>query len=145
MGVMSDLSGKQIKTEKLTKRKFLEFECENFDDRMAKIKPKVEFRVPNTLTGEGDLSIDMEFESMDDFTPGKIAEKVDALSKLMNARKELSNLVSYMDGKADAEDLINNILNNPELLKSLAATPKEVKETGVETTVSNENPSEKTE
>ena len=74
------------------------------------MKPRVAFQVPNTLTGEGNLSVDLTFESMDDFSPGAIARKVDSLKKLLDARTELSNLLSYMDGKTGAEELIARVL-----------------------------------
>ncbi|HJO94740.1 MAG TPA: type VI secretion system contractile sheath small subunit [Victivallales bacterium] len=125
MGVMSDLSGKSnVDKDKFAKRKFLEVDVDNFEERISAVKPRVAFQVPNTLTGEGNLNVDLEFESMDDFSPAKVAEKVDSLNKLLNARKELSNLVSYMDGKDNAEELVGNILKDPELLKSLMASAK---------------------
>ena len=95
--------------------------------RMKAIKPRAAFQVPNTLTGDGNISVDITFESMDDFSPGAIAQKVDALSKLLEARTQLSNLVTYMDGKSGAEELISKVLNDPALLKSLAdkAKPQE--------------------
>jgi type VI secretion system protein ImpB len=125
VGVMSDLSGKP--TEPLppvADRKMLEIDVDNFDDRMKSMKPRVAFTVPNTLTGEGNLAIDITFESMDDFTPGAIAKKVDGLRQLLEARTELSNLLTYMDGKTGAENLINKVLQDPTLLKTLAAAPK---------------------
>jgi type VI secretion system protein ImpB len=97
---------------------------DNFDERMKSMKPRVAFRVPNTLTGEGQLNIDITFESMDDFSPAAVARKVDALSKLLEARTQLSNLVTYMDGKSGAEELIAKVLNDPALLKSLASEAK---------------------
>jgi type VI secretion system protein ImpB len=84
----------------------------------------VAFRVPNTLTGEGSLNVDITFESMDDFSPAAVARKVGALGKLLEARSQLANLVTYMDGKAGAEELIAKILNDPTLLKSLAHEPQ---------------------
>ena len=128
MGVMSDLSGEsKVEKDKFGKRKFLEVDVDNFEERMNAIKPRVAFQVPNTLTGEGNLNVDLEFESMEDFSPAKVAEKVDALNKLLKARNELSNLVSYMDGKDDAENLIGEIMRDPELLKSVMASKKQVK------------------
>lgn len=125
MGIMSDLSGKPSDSlEPVANRDFLEIDVDNFDARMKSMKPRVAFRVPNTLTGEGDLSIDITFDSMDDFSPAAVAGKVDSLNKLLQARTELSNLLTYMDGKTDAEELIGKILNDPELMKSLAASPK---------------------
>jgi type VI secretion system protein ImpB len=88
------------------------------------MKPRVAFQVPNTLTGEGNLSVDLTFENMDDFTPAAIAAKVEGLNKLLDARQQLSNLVTYMDGKGGAEDLIGKVLNDPALLQSLTAAPK---------------------
>src|SRR3979409_1013020 len=125
MGVMGDLSGKPAEAlPPVSDRKFLEIDVDNFDDRLKSCKPRVAFQVPNTLTGEGNLSVEMNFESMDDFSPAAVARKVDALSKLLSARTELANLLTYMDGKGKAEDLIGKLLQDPELLKSLAAAPK---------------------
>ncbi|MBM1633944.1 type VI secretion system contractile sheath small subunit [Sulfitobacter mediterraneus] len=122
MGVMSDLAGKsEVEQPGVADRKFLEIDVDNFDDRMKAMKPRVAFSVPNTLTGEGNLSVDVSFESMDDFSPGAIARKVEPLRKLMEARNELSNLMTYMDGKPGAEELISKAMNDPALLKSLAA------------------------
>ncbi len=121
MGVMSDLSGKPSEPlPNVEERNFQEFNAENFDDRMKSIKPRVAFSVPNTLTGEGNLAVDITFESMDDFSPDKVAEKVDGLKQLLEARKQLSNLLSYMDGKTGAEELIAKILKDPALLKALS-------------------------
>jgi len=88
------------------------------------MKPRAAFQVPNTLTGEGNLSVELTFESMDDFSPAAIARKVDALNKLLTARQQLSNLITYMDGKTGAEELIAKVLQDPALLQSLATLPK---------------------
>lgn len=125
MGVMADLSGKPAESlPPVDERKFLEIDVDNFDDRLKGTKPRVAFHVPNTLTGEGNLSVDLSFESMDDFSPAAVARKVDALNQLLTARNQLSNLVTYMDGKSGAEDLVAKLLHDPALLKTLAAAPK---------------------
>jgi type VI secretion system protein ImpB len=132
MGVLADLSGKPEEAlPAVADRKFLEIDVDNFDSRMKAMKPRVAVQVPNTLTGEGNLSLNITFESMDDFSPAKVAQKVDALSKLLEARQQLSNLITYMDGKSGAEDLMAKVLKDPELLKSLAANPKPSEEGGV--------------
>jgi type VI secretion system protein ImpB len=124
MGVMADLSGKPADPlAPVADRKFLEIDIDNFDDRLKAAKPRVAFRVPNTLTGEGNLSVDLTFESMDDFSPGAVARKVESLSKLLNARTQLSNLITYMDGKVGAEEVVKKLLADPALLSALAATP----------------------
>jgi len=125
MGVMADLSGMPAEPlAPVADRKFLEIDVDNFDDRMKAMKPRVAFQVDNTLTGEGKLPIELTFESMDDFTPAAIARKVDSLNKLFESRTQLANLLSYMDGKAGAEDLIAKVLQDPALLQSLASAPK---------------------
>jgi len=130
LGVMADLSGKPAEPlAPLKDRKFLEIDVDNFDDRLKACKPRVAFQVPNALTGEGNLNVDITFESMEDFSPAAVARKVDALNKLLQTRTELSNLLTYMDGKDGAEALISKLLNDPELMKSVTAAPKPAAET----------------
>lgn len=125
MGVLSDLSGKPAEPlPAMADRKFTDVDVDNFDSFLKSQKPRVAFQVPNTLTGEGSINLDITFESMDDFSPAAIARKVDALNKLLEARTQLANLLTYMDGKTGAEQLIQKVLQDPELLKSLGAAPK---------------------
>jgi type VI secretion system protein ImpB len=79
--------------------------------------------VPNKLTGEGNMKIDMTFETLSDFGPGAVAKKVPALQKLLEARTQLANLITYMDGKTGAEELIAKVLNDKGLMSSLASAP----------------------
>ncbi len=124
MGVMADLSGKPEEAlPAAADRKYLEIDVDNFDERMKAAKPRVAFQVPNTLTGEGNLNVDLTFESMDDFSPAAVAQKVEALNKLLTARTQLSNLLTYMDGKGGAEELVAKLLNDPALMQSLSSTP----------------------
>ena len=125
MGVMSDLSGKpEEPLPAVADRKFLEVDVDNFDARMKSMKPRVAFQVENTLTGEGSLPVDITFESMDDFSPAAVARKVEGLNKLLEARTQLSNLITYMDGKTGAEELISKVLADPALLSTLTAEAK---------------------
>jgi type VI secretion system protein ImpB len=124
VGVMADLSGKPVEPlPAVADRKFLEIDVDNFDSRMKAMQPRVAFMVPNTMTGQGNIAVDITFESMDDFSPGAIARKVDSLAKLLEARTQLSNLLTYMDGKSGAEELIRSVLSDPGLLQTLAAQP----------------------
>ena len=125
MGVMADLSGNPAEPlAAVADRKFLDISVDDFDDRLKAMKPRVAFQVPNTLTGEGNLSLDLSFESLDDFTPAAVARNVEALNQLLKARQQLSNLITYMDGRTGAEDLIASALHDPALLKALASAPK---------------------
>ena len=125
MGVLADLSGKSAEPlPPVADRRFLDIDIDNFDERMKAIRPRVAFAVPNTLTGDGQMMVDMTFGSIEDFSPAAIARKVDPLRKLLEARAQLANLQTYMDGKSGAETLVNQLLQDPALLRSLAAAPK---------------------
>ncbi|WDE07784.1 type VI secretion system contractile sheath small subunit [Thalassomonas viridans] len=125
MGVLADLSGKpEQELPAISERKALEIDVDNFDDRLKSVKPRVAFRVPNTMTGEGELSVDVSFESMDDFSPAAVAAQVDGLKDLLKARQQLANLITYMDGKEGAEELIQKAIADPALLQALISAPK---------------------
>ncbi|AOI60333.1 type VI secretion system contractile sheath small subunit [Burkholderia diffusa] len=126
MGVLADLSGKHPAEPlpAVSERSFLDIDVDNFDERMKAIKPRVAFAVPNTLTGEGQMMVDMTFERMEDFSPAAIARQVEPLRRLLEARTQLANLQTYMDGKSGAEALVTQLLQDSALLKSLAAEPK---------------------
>ena len=97
---MADLVGKPVDNQPaVDERKFLDIDIDNFDERMKALKPRVAFQVDNTLTNEGKLNVDLTFDSMDDFLPDAVARKVEPLNKLLEARTQLSNLLTYMDGK----------------------------------------------
>ncbi len=125
MGVMADLSGKSAADlPPPVERKFLEIDGDNFDKRMGAMKPRVTFTVPNTLTGEGNVPVDLTFESMDDFSPAAIARKVEPLRKLLEAREKLSALQTRIDGKAAAEELLAEGIKSKALLEGLAGSDK---------------------
>ncbi len=123
MGVMSDLSGNSpgVEKEDLAQRKFLEFDMDNIDTRMAAIQPGVSFRVANKLSGNTDeqMSLKLRFNRMADFEPAAIARQVPALAKLLEARQQLANLMRYMDGKVAAEESIRKLLGDPQLMIAL--------------------------
>ena len=131
MGVLADLAGKRSEPlPSLEERKMVEIDVDNFDSRLKALKPRVAFSVPNTLTGEGDLKVDITFESMDDFSPAAVARKVGGLDKLLEARTQLANLVTYMDGKSGAEDLISRALKDEKLLQALASKANDAPQGG---------------
>ncbi|SAL53113.1 type VI secretion system contractile sheath small subunit [Caballeronia telluris] len=125
MGVLTDLSGQPAEPlAPAAERKFLEIDVDNFDERLKSVGPRVAVQVPNTLTGEGNVAIDLTFESMDDFAPAAIARKVEPLRRLLEARAQLANLLTYMDGKTGAEALIARLLEEPALMQALSAQPR---------------------
>jgi len=123
MGVMADLSGNSpgVEKEDIAQRKFLDMDMDNFDSRMKAISPGAAFRVANKLgddSGE-QLSVKLNFNKMDDFSPAQVARQVPALNKLLEARSQLANLLRYMDGKAAAEQNLRKLLNDPDLMAAL--------------------------
>ncbi|MBO1073700.1 type VI secretion system contractile sheath small subunit [Roseomonas marmotae] len=125
VGVMADLAGDPVEPPPpVSDRKMLEIDVDNFDARMQSMKPRVAMRVPNTLTGEGELPVDLTFESMEDFSPAAVAGKVDSLAQLLEVRTQLANLLTYMDGKSGAEELLGRLLANPALLEVLGKAPR---------------------
>lgn len=124
MGVMSDLSGNSSTVEKakVEDRKFLDFDMDNFDSRMAAIRPGITMRIANKLAdGETDekMSINLNFEKMADLTPVAVARQIPATAKLLEAREQLANLLRYMDGKVAAEDQLKKLLADPQLMAAL--------------------------
>jgi type VI secretion system protein ImpB len=125
MGVLADLSGNTPGVEKpqIPDRKFLEFDMDNFDNRMAAIQPGVSMRVDNKLSDvPGEMvSVSLRFNKMDDFSPAAVARQVPAMAKLLETREQLANLVSYMDGKAAAEVQLRKLLADPQLMEAVKA------------------------
>ncbi|WP_415182314.1 type VI secretion system contractile sheath small subunit [Phaeovulum sp.] len=130
MGVMADLAGASETREAkkpINERAFVETDAGRFNKFMEALGPRVKARVKNTLPGtdgaEGDeeLFVDLSFNSMSDFAPDKVAEQVPQLNELLKMRKQLEELLSYMDGKVDAEKRIAQLLTNEPLLAQAAA------------------------
>ena len=121
MGVLSDLAGTSNQQQpSLEQRKFLEIDVDNFDDRLKSVQPRAAFHVPNEFSGNGMLAVDLSFESIEDFSPASVARMVPELNQLLMARRQLSNLLSYMDGKSNAEAMLMQALKSRPLLESIA-------------------------
>jgi type VI secretion system protein ImpB len=123
MGVLADLSGNTpgVEKEEIAQRKFLDFDMDNLDARMAAIQPGVSFRVDNKLSdgAEEKMGLQLQFNKMADFEPAAVARQVPALAKLLEARQQLANLMRYMDGKVAAEDSLRKLLADPQLMTAL--------------------------
>jgi type VI secretion system protein ImpB len=125
MGVMSDLSGKsRVEKKAMDQRDFIDFDMDNFDQRMEAIAPRAAFAVDNALTGQGKLGIDLTFNTIEDFSPGAVARNVEPLAKLLEARTQLEDLLSYMDGKNGAQDLLDKVMKDPTLLAALSSAKR---------------------
>lgn len=122
-GVMADLSGDRDEPlPSLEERSFANVDIDNFDEYMASIEPRIRVTVDDTIAGEGQsTAVDLAFQSLDDFSPGALARRIPSLARLLQAREQLTQLVTYMDGKVQAEGAIRALLENPQQLRRLAS------------------------
>jgi type VI secretion system protein ImpB len=121
MGVLSNLSGNPVEPlPAVDDRDFTSIDSEHFDQRLKAMKPRVAFTVPNTLTGKGNLSVDITFESMDDFSPAAIARKTAGLRDVLEQRTRLKEVLVRAQGSRKLEEALTQILQDPRL-KALAS------------------------
>ncbi|MDB5404532.1 MAG: type secretion system protein ImpB [Acetobacteraceae bacterium] len=122
MGIMGEFSGDPTKPlPSLTDRKFVQIDRDNFNDVMARIGPGLNLKVDNTLAGDGgQIAVDLKFNSIEDFEPGRIVEQVPALRQLMETRNKLRDLMSKVDRSEELEGLLEQVLQNEGELKSLS-------------------------
>ena len=121
VGVLADLSGQPSQPQKgLKDRKVVTIDRDNFNDVLEKATPRLAFKVENKLTGEGKLPVELNFKSLDDFDPAKVAEQVGPLRELLRMRHELSQLMSKMEGNDKLEKLLSDVLSNTDVARSMA-------------------------
>ncbi len=124
MGIMGEFSGDPTKPlTPLAERKFVQIDRDNFNDVMARIGPGLNLKVENTLAGNGSqVAIELKFNSIEDFEPGRIVEQVPALRQLMETRNKLRDLMSKVDRSAELENLLEQVLQNESELTSLSGS-----------------------
>jgi type VI secretion system protein ImpB len=122
VGIMGDFSGNPTKAlDPLEKRKFVNIDRDNFNEVMQRFTPGLNMRVENTLAGDGsELALQLKFNSIEDFEPGKIVEQVEPLRKLLEQRNKLRDLLTTIDRAQSLEPEIEELLNNTERMRSLA-------------------------
>jgi len=121
MGVMGEFTGNASAPQKALKdRKFVQIDRDNFNDVMSRIGPAMNAKVENTLTGEGEIAVNLKFNSMDDFNPAKIVEQIEPLKKLLETRNKLKDLLTKADNSDNLQDLLEQILQNEADVNKLA-------------------------
>ena len=122
VGVMGDFSGNPTeKLKPLKDRKFVQIDRDNINDVMKRMTPGLNLKVKNTLKGDdSDMSVQLKFESMDDFEPANVVKQVDPLRKLLETRDKLRDLLTKVDRSEDLENLLEGVLKNTDELKKLA-------------------------
>ena len=123
VGVLGDFSGNPTAPLKpLKERKFIQIDRDNFNDVMARMTPGANFKVENTLKGDGsEMAVQLTFNSIEDFEPARIVEQVEPLKKLLATRNKLRDLLSKVDRSEDLEGLLERVLQNTDDLKKLSA------------------------
>lgn len=134
MGVLGDYSGNPAEAlPKLKDRKFVNIDRDNFNDVLKGCKPRLTYRVDNTLSKDGSqLPVELSFRNMGDFEPAQVARQIDPLRKLMEIRNKLSDLKNKMYGNDKLGELLGEILQDTEKLQALGkevapAAPEEGK------------------
>lgn len=123
VGVMGDFSGNPTEALRpLKDRKFVQIDRDNFNDVMARVAPELNIKVANTLADNGtEMAVNLKFKSIDDFEPGRLAEQVPALKKLLDTRNKLRDLMTKIDRSDELEGLLEQVLQNEEKLKQFSS------------------------
>jgi type VI secretion system protein ImpB len=121
-GVLGDFSGDSVEPLKpLKDRKFVQIDRDNFNDVMKRMTPGVNFRVENTLKGDGsEMPVSLQFNSIEDFEPAKIVEQIPALKNLLDTRNKLRDLLTKVDRSEELESLLEQVLQNTDILQKLS-------------------------
>ena len=123
VGVIGDFSGNPTEPLKPIKdRKFIQIDRDNINDVMKRMTPGLNMRVENTLADDGsDMSVQLKFNSMEDFDPTNVVKQVEPLRKLLETRDRLRDLLTKVDRSEDLEQLLEKVLQNTDDLKKLSS------------------------
>jgi len=121
VGIMADLAGQQAEPlPMLRERKFVEIDRDNFNDVLKAIKPRLALRVPNKLVNDDtSLNVELNFESIDDFSPVKVLKQVEPMRKLFEARQRLADLLTKLDGNDALDAALQDIVHNTESMQAI--------------------------
>jgi type VI secretion system protein ImpB len=123
MGVMGDYSGDNVDNKKpIKERKFSQIDRDNFNEIMSKVNPQLRMKVDNLLEGDGsEMSLNLDFKTMEDFEPHRIVEQLEPLKKLMDTRNKLRDLLTKADRSEELESILEDVLSNTNALTSLSS------------------------
>lgn len=120
-GVLSDLSGKpEEPLPPLKERKYVEIDRDNFNSVLEGMNPRLTYRVDNKIEDDDTkIGVELKFKTLDDFHPEKIAEQVEPIRKLVEARKKLYNLLGKLDGNDKLDELLQDVISNSAKLEAI--------------------------
>jgi type VI secretion system protein ImpB len=133
-GVLSDLSGKPEKPlGPLKERKYVEVDRDNFDSVLEGMNPRLSYRVDNKIEDDDtSVGVELKFTSLEDFHPEKVAEQVEPIRKLVEARKKLYNLMAKLDGNDKLDELLQDVITSTEKLEAIGKSLQPNMETPAE-------------
>mgnify|MGYP000651601192 CR=1 FL=1 len=123
VGVMGDYSGDNTASKKaLKERKFVQIDRDNFNDIMSKVEPTSELKVDDKLSGEEgkQMSVNLQFNGIEDFEPQNIVKQVEPLKQLLEARNKLRDLMSKADRSEELESVLEEVLKNADSIAALS-------------------------
>ena len=122
-GVVSDLSGDANDPVDYGERQFLEVEQGRVDNLMKRIKPELKFSVKDEISGEQDaeIAVNLEFESIEDFSPLGVAAQIPQTAKLLEARRQLADLYGKIESNEKLDGILGEILADDDKQKKLRA------------------------
>ena len=123
MGVLADLSGNPAQPlPRLKERKFVEVNPDNFDTVLKSAQPRLQFTTENKLQPDGSkIAVELKFESLEDFSPDKVAEQVKPLRELLELRTKLADLRGRLQGNDKLEEILQETINDAEAMRKLRA------------------------
>src|SRR5262249_5834803 len=121
VGILADLSGKpEDPLPRLRDRKFIDIDRDNFNDVMKGMKPRLTFKVDNKLTDDDSkMAVELRLNNLDDFEPERVVNQVEPLRKLLEVRRQLSDLLAKTDGNDRLNDQLQKIISNTELMQRI--------------------------
>lgn len=120
VGLLADLSGQPLNPPpRLKERRFVEIDHDNFNEVMSTIAPRLDLSVPDTLKGDSNLRVELNFTDIEHFSPEAIVKQVPRLARLLEARQQLRDLLAKLDGNDELDALLESIVNNSEELQSI--------------------------
>jgi type VI secretion system protein ImpB len=127
VGVLADLSGQpKDALPRVKDRKFVDIDRDNFNQVLAGIKPRLAYKARNAIANDGSaIGVELEFKHMDDFGPEAVAQQVDPIRKLVEARQRLHELAVKVNSSDKLEELLQDVVKNTDSLKELSSASGE--------------------
>lgn len=123
LGVMGDFTGQPTgDVKRLKDRRFVDVNPDNFDAVLEEMRPHLAYSVENKLSEDpnaGDLKVDLNFRSLEDFEPEQVARQIRPLRELLELRGKLSDLRGTLQTNEKLDQVLMDAVSNTEKLGKL--------------------------